>query len=188
MISWLGPPLHRLPSPGRLADTPAISTVSDRELSAMLAAPAKRRSRIWELSPSLHCSIIGTCLASRELRQIVGKVTGQDVAALDEHEIHGEGVRLAGRHDDGGKLLQKALDKRHHAALARFTQARTADAVAGLWDEAKRAGEIPGAYWAILSPAGPASCNGCERSPTAVQSNCCITMAASRIGPDCWPG
>jgi hypothetical protein len=151
VISLLGSPLHRPPAPGRLGDAPAVSAVSDDELAAMLAVPAKRRSRIWELSPSLHCSIIGTCLATRELGQIVGRMTGRDVGQLDEHEVHGEGVRLAGRHDDGGKQLQKALDKRHHAALARFTQAKTADAVASLWDEAKRAGEIPGAYWAVLS-------------------------------------
>ena len=151
VISLLGSPLQGRPPLGRLAEAPAASAISDDELAAMLAAPAKRRSRIWELSPSLHCSIIGTCLTTRELRQIVGRMTGRDVGALDEHEIHGEGVRLASRHDDGGKLLQKALDKRHHAALGRFAAAKSAEAVAGLWDEAKRAGEIPGAYWAALS-------------------------------------
>ena len=151
MISLLGSPSLRPSAPSRLSVAPATSAVSDDELAAMLTAPAKRRSRIWELAPNLHCSIIGTCLTTRELRQIVGRMTGRDVAALDEHEVHGDGVRLAGRHDDGGKLLQKALDKRHHAALNRFAQARTVDAVAGLWDEAKRAGEIPGAYWAALS-------------------------------------
>lgn len=151
MISLLGSPSLRSPTPGRLKVAPANPAVSDDELAAMLTAPAKRRSRIWELSPSLHCSIVGTCLTTRELRQIVGRTTGRDVAELDEHDVHGDGVRLAGRHDDGGKLLQKALDKRHQAALNRFAQAKTADAVAGLWDEAKRAGEIPGAYWAALS-------------------------------------
>ena len=151
MISLLGSPSLSPSAPGRLSVASATSAVSDDELAAMLTAPAKRRSRIWELAPNLHCSIIGTCLTTRELRQIVGRMTGRDVAALDEHEVHGDGVRLAGRQDDGGKLLQKALDKRHHAALNRFAQARTADAVAGLWDEAKRAGEIPGAYWAALS-------------------------------------
>jgi hypothetical protein len=151
VISLLGSPSHRATAPGRLTIAPAQSAVSDAELAAMLAAPAKRRSRIWDLSPSLHCSIVGTCLTTRELRQIVGRMTGRDLAELDEHEIHGEGVRLAGRHDDGGKLLQKALDKRHHAALNRFAQAKTAEAVASLWEEAKRAGEIPGAYWAALS-------------------------------------
>ncbi|GGF48269.1 hypothetical protein GCM10011611_63350 [Aliidongia dinghuensis] len=136
---------------GQLKDAPAFSAVSDDELAAMLNAPAKRRSRIWDLAPNLHCSIVGTCLSTRELRQIVGKLGGRDLDALSDHEIHGEGVRLAGRHDDGGKLLQKALDKRHHAALNRFAAARSADAVAAFWDEAKRAGEIPGAYWALLS-------------------------------------
>src|SRR5579862_8854147 len=120
VISILGSPLARQRTPGRLADAPLAPTISDDELAAMLSAPAKRRSRIWDLSPTLHCSIVGTCLTTRELRQIAGRVTNRDLADLSEHEIHGEGVRLAGRHDDGGKLLQKALDKRHHAALNRF--------------------------------------------------------------------
>src|SRR5579859_7468139 len=120
VISFAGSQLAARPAPGRLAGALPVSAISDTELAAMLEAPAKRRSRIWELAPSLHCSIIGTCLSTRDLRQIVGKSAGRDVADLDDHAIHGEGVRLAGRHDDGGRLVQKALDKRHHAALIRF--------------------------------------------------------------------
>ena len=36
-------------------------------------APAQRR-RIWELAGPLHCSIIGTCLSSDELRRLLRKL------------------------------------------------------------------------------------------------------------------
>lgn len=147
-----GPLLFERPSlPGRLSDKPFHRPLSDAALAQMLEAPARKRSRLWELSATLHCSIIGTCLTTAELRQILAKTRGPEPRDLTEHEIHGEGVRLAGRHDGAGKLLQKALDKRHQATINRFAKAETASAVEALWDEAKRAGEIPGAYWATLS-------------------------------------
>jgi hypothetical protein len=129
----------------------AESLVSDAELQAMLDAPARKRSRLCDLSPTLHCSIIGTCLSTAELRQIVAKTKGQDLGHLGDHEIHGEGVRLAARSDAAGKLLQKALDKRHQAAINRFAKAQRPGEVAALWAEAKQAGDIPAAYWATLS-------------------------------------
>ncbi|MDR3517237.1 MAG: DUF2325 domain-containing protein [Azospirillaceae bacterium] len=124
---------------------------SAEELTALLEAPARRRTRLCDLSPNLHCSIVGTCLSTGELRSIVAKAMGRDVKTLTDHEIHGEGVLLAQRRDPMGKLLHKALDKRHQLAINQFARATTADAVAALWAAAKRAGEIPGGYWAVLS-------------------------------------
>jgi hypothetical protein len=138
-------------APGKLSAHPPGAGPSDAELAAMLEAPGRRRTRLADLSPTLHCSIIGTCLSTGELRQIVAKTKGRDLGDLGDHDIHGEGVRLAGRSDNAGKLVQKALDKRHQAAINRFAKARTAEEVTALWDEAKRAGDIPGAYWASLS-------------------------------------
>jgi len=141
----------RSPPPGRLGDKPFQKTISDAELAALLDEPGRKRSRLWDLSSTLHCSIIGTCLSTAELRQIVSKTKGSELKELSDHEIHGEGVRMAGRHDGAGKLLNKALDKRHQAVLNRFAKAETLRDVEALWDEAKRAGDIPGAYWAVLS-------------------------------------
>jgi len=143
--------LDRAPLPGRIGDLPFQRPLSENALAQLLEVPARKRSRLADLSASLHCSIVGTCLSTAELRQIVLKARGADLRHLSDHEIHGEGVLLAGRHDGAGKLLNKALDKRHQATLNRFARAETAPAVAALWDEAKRAGEIPGAYWAVLS-------------------------------------
>jgi hypothetical protein len=112
---------------------------------------ASRRTRIWELSPHLHCSIVGTCLSTAELRQVLAKAGMADGGT--EHDLHGRGVLLASLRDGRAKLLHKALDKRHRLAIGRFAQARTLADVRGLWQQAAKQGDIPGGYWAALTHA-----------------------------------
>ena len=42
--------------------------------------PEPRRKRLWELDPTLHCSIIGTCLTQGELREILRRIARGDAA------------------------------------------------------------------------------------------------------------
>jgi len=109
-----------------------------------------RRTKLWEFNTNLHCSIIGTCLSTAELRQILRKV-GLAPADSSDHDLHGTAVGLAGRHDKAAKLLHKALDERHRIAIHQFAKARTEDEVRSLWQESVRRGDIPGAYWATLT-------------------------------------
>jgi hypothetical protein len=112
---------------------------------------AKGRDRIWELSPSLHCSIVGTCLSTSDLRQLLGKLHESDAKTASEHTLHMRAVRAAGQKDVAGKLLNKMLDQRHEAHVKRFAKANTTLEVRRLWEEALARGDIPGAYWATLS-------------------------------------
>jgi len=114
-------------------------------------AQAARRSKIWELADTLHCSIIGTCLPTAELRHVLVRldVTGAETA--DEHELHVLGVMLAARRDAGAKLVQRALDRRHGLAIKQYSRAKDEAALFRAWDESMRSGDIPGAYWALLS-------------------------------------
>src|SRR5580704_5668052 len=114
------------------------------------SAGAARRARIWEFGVNLHCSIIGTCLTTAELRHVVEKVE-PSLGAASDHDLHMRGVMLAARRADGAKFLQKALDRRHRAAIARFGKAQDTRAVLALWGDALRQGDIPGAYWAALT-------------------------------------
>ena len=114
------------------------------------ASGPARRTKIWEFNSNLHCSIVGTCLSTGELRQVLKKL---GVAAPDstDHELHGAAVSLVGRHDKAAKLLHKALDERHRVVINQFAKATTEDAVRSFWRDAVRRGEIPGAYWAALT-------------------------------------
>jgi hypothetical protein len=131
------------------------STLLHRERSnpplVMVDPRGTRRSRIWDISPSLHCSIIGTCLSAAELRQFFVKLGDVDAKTATDHALHSFGVRAAGQHDLVGKLLHKMLDHRHETAIKRFAKASTTAQVRQLWLQAFEQGGIPGGYWAVLT-------------------------------------
>jgi hypothetical protein len=114
-------------------------------------ASAKRRTRLAELDSHLHCSIIGTCLTTHELRRLVPRFTDLDRQHASDLEIHHAAVELAIAGDAGGKALHKALDERYAGALRRFSQARDEEGVLALWNEALKNGDIPPAYWALMT-------------------------------------
>lgn len=112
--------------------------------------PTGRRTRIWEFNQNLHCSIIGTCLSTGELRQTLSRL-GLARPESTDHELHHIGVVQAGKHDQAARSLHKALDRRHKLAISQFGKAKTEAEVTALWRAAVRNGEIPGAYWAVLT-------------------------------------
>ncbi|WP_454724676.1 MULTISPECIES: DUF2325 domain-containing protein [Cupriavidus] len=145
--------------PFRLARANGIETaLGNRPASAACCAPAapqahpaRRRARLAELDSHLHCSIIGTCMTTGELRKLVPRFVALDRQRATDLEIHHEAVRLAGAAGDGCKALQKALDERYAQALRHFNTARDAGAVLKLWQEAVASGDIPPAYWAVMT-------------------------------------
>jgi len=118
---------------------------------ASLPPPRRQRSKLWELNDSVHCSIIGTCLTTSELRRVMGKATSADVSRATDHDLHSRAVGLCSQHNASSKLLQKALDQRHDTVIKRFARLHGEAAVMQAWAEARRAGDIPGAYWAALT-------------------------------------
>ncbi|SAL60295.1 peptidase [Caballeronia arvi] len=112
---------------------------------------SRRRARLAELDPHLHCSIIGTCLSTGELRKLVPKFTDLDRYHASDLEIHHAAVELAIAGGAGAKALDKALDERYAGAIRRFDAARDPAALLDLWNEALKSGDIPPAYWALMS-------------------------------------
>src|SRR5262249_5301670 len=111
---------------------------------------AKRR-KVWDPVDPHHGSIIGTCLPTAELRHVLLRLNVKGADRADEHEIHMLGVMLAGRREAGARLLQRALDRRHGLSIKQYARAKNEAALSVLWDASMRSGEIPGAYWALLS-------------------------------------
>ncbi len=137
-------------SPQRTIDISSLAPALVTRGDAQPAVGPARRTRIWEFNTNLHCSILGTCLSTAELRQLLKKL-GLASPEHTDHELHSAAVTLAGRHDKAAKLLNKALDDRHRIAINQFARANTEEAVRSLWRGAVRRGEIPGAYWATLT-------------------------------------
>lgn len=111
---------------------------------------SKSRTKIWEFNTNLHCSIIGTCLSSAELRQVLKKF-GLATPGCSDHDLHKIGVTVAGRHDEPARHLHKALDHRHKLAIHQFARADSEGALRTIWSDSVKRGEIPGAYWATLT-------------------------------------
>ena len=112
-------------------------------------APAPGRARLADLDPHLHCSVIGTCMGTDELRKLMSRfVFVRDTSDLD---LHHEAVSMASQGGPVTKALHKALDRRHEATVQRFARVPDAQALRALWDDALRDGEVPGAYWAVLT-------------------------------------
>ena len=114
-------------------------------------APQRRRRMIWDLHHSTHCSIIGTCLSTTELRRVLIKVNAIGVEAANDHDLHMLGVMLAGRPEAGARVLQKTLDRRHEPYVKQYSRAKDEKALSSLWEDALKRGDIPGAYWALLT-------------------------------------
>ena len=143
--------------------TPAVSAFPRGMIPMKVRAPgeapageftppvAKRRTAIYDMHHSVHCSIVGTCLSSAELRRLMVKLGVHGADTAGDHDLHKQGVTLAGRAQGGGKLIQKALDRRHEAAIKQFAKAEDENGLRRLWDDAVKRGDIPGAYWAVLS-------------------------------------
>jgi hypothetical protein len=110
-----------------------------------------RRLRTWELSPLFQSSIIAICLTANELRHILVKGGDIDAQTVSEHALHGRGVRLAGQRDGAGVLLNRELDRRHAASIKLLSKAIDVSELRRLWLSACERGELPSAYWAVLS-------------------------------------
>jgi hypothetical protein len=140
--------------PGAAADpilARALARASGDQSEQDWAPPTRQRTKLWELNCNFHCSVIGTCLTAGELRRVMGKLAKSDISHFTDHELHAEAVGLCGRHNACSKLLQKALDQRHATVIKQFARLQGEAAVIEKWSEARRAGEIPGAYWAVLT-------------------------------------
>src|SRR3977135_956873 len=93
IVSLLPPiPTNFRAAPARPALPPLIKL--DRRTDVLLRTPAlcdvaspqtPRRSRIWELAETLHCSIIGTCLSNAELRHKLARLGVNGIEAADHH-------------------------------------------------------------------------------------------------------
>src|SRR5215831_8835956 len=141
------------PFPGSMIPM-KVRGLEDKSSGEFTLPASKKRTAIWDMHPSVYCSIVGTCLSNAEIRRLLIKLGVHGAESASDHDLHKQGVALAGRRQGGGKFIQKALDHRHDAAIRRFAKAKDEGTLNQLWDAAVRCGDIPGAYWAVAQPSG----------------------------------
>ncbi len=135
------------------ADARPIPPFQDRccEPASSARPPASRRARLAELDMHIHCSVIGTCLTTAELRKLVPRHADIDREHATDLQIHHAAVELAVQGGEGAKALHKALDQRYAAAIKRFASVKDVAGLRELWREALKTGDVPPAYWAVMT-------------------------------------
>lgn len=103
------------------------------------------------------CPIVGTCLTVAELRKLCRKCGDSVAATATDYEAHGFLVgqaKVPG--SPAAKYLQKYLDKKYRRDVRAFFRVTDPEALRRLWRERADAGDIPGAFWALMShPTAP---------------------------------
>lgn len=123
--------------------------VAGQDLTAAPPATVAPRVRLHQLDPHLHCSVIGNCLGTAELRRLMAKHV--EVKGVSDLDVHHMAVSMAAQGGEVSKALHKALDQRHAGPVRTFAAAKDEAALEAAWHQAWQQGEIPGAYWALLS-------------------------------------
>jgi hypothetical protein len=117
-----------------------------------LPPQGSRRRRLWELSHTCHCPLIGVGLSMQGLRKLAEKTVGAPLEH-DDYELHVAVVNECMTRKPLSDALQKELDRRYAAEVARFHKARSTAELKALWDAAVDAGQVAGAFWAGLTHA-----------------------------------
>lgn len=112
-------------------------------------SPARRR--LEDIAPGRHCSLIGTCLSLTDLRKLAAKAGLRLPPGADDYRVHGAMVHATAHAPAVARLAGKMLDKRYAVHVSRFSRATDEAALTALWDGAVAAGDIPGAYWALMT-------------------------------------
>ncbi len=119
-------------------------------LGVAQVSTGSRRRRLWELGHECHCPVVGVCLPLDILRRLVNKVFA-GVALADDYDVHVGAVAECMHRNRLSEALQNELDRRYALEVQRFKSAKTTLALAGLWTQAIRKGDVAGALWAALA-------------------------------------
>ncbi len=111
----------------------------------------RRRLKLWELDHRFHCLVIGTCLTMDELRRLARKASISVGANMSDYELHHSFVQVASNPVFAARATHKWLDRKFGAAIKRFGACRNAGELGSLWDQATTAGDIAGAFWAVVT-------------------------------------
>ncbi|MDE0173539.1 MAG: DUF2325 domain-containing protein [Defluviicoccus sp.] len=125
--------------------------VSRAEVEAAPPPAARRRLRLWELTPGLHCAVLGTCMSFADLVKTGRKAGIVPEPDATDYEVHAWFVQNCGEPTPLTRLLHKRLDRRWHAAIGAARAARDEAALASFWSRAVAKGDIPGPFWAVMT-------------------------------------
>jgi len=117
----------------------------------MHLARGKARKKLWEIEDRLHCGIIGSCLTLEELRKLYRKTCKGDVRRINDYDIHTAFVGAASQPVPPTRLVQRLLESKYRRSIERYSGLTNSDDLAHQWRADRVQGQVPAAYWAVVS-------------------------------------
>ena len=111
----------------------------------------RKRLRLWELPPGLHCAILGTCLGFADLVKTGRKAGIVPEPDATDYEVHAWFVQRSCEPGNLSRLLHKRLDRIWRSAVDAARAARDEAGLAAFWTRALAKGDIPGPFWALMT-------------------------------------
>ena len=126
---------------------------AEAEAEAEAAPPpaSRKRLRLWELTPGLHCAVLGTCLSFADMVKTGRKAGIVPEPDATDYEVHAWFVQNCGEPTPLTRMLHKRLDRCWHAAIGAARAARDEAALEAFWSRAVARGDIPGPFWAVMT-------------------------------------
>ena len=112
---------------------------------------ARKRLRLWELPPGLHCAVLGTCLGFADLVKTGRKAGIVPEPDATDYEVHAWFVQNCSEPSPLTRLLHKRLDRTWRTAIDAARAARDEAALAAFWSRSVTRGDIPGPFWAVMT-------------------------------------
>ena len=109
------------------------------------------RKQIWEIPSSLYCTILGTCLSLKDLREIGRRIGLKSTCDLSDYEIHGIFVSAAKIKSQLSKAVDKILEKKYEREAAAFRVRGSTAELEECWAKLFNGGDIAGAVWGLAS-------------------------------------
>ncbi len=109
-----------------------------------------KRLKLWGLSRSYHCPIIGLCLSSADLERFA-KRFHFNAPLNNAHALHVEAVCRVASRSRVAETIHKHLDKLYQGYIRQFDAAKTDHDVLTLWNNCFSSGRIAGPLWAALT-------------------------------------
>ncbi|NVJ93239.1 MAG: DUF2325 domain-containing protein [Methylocystaceae bacterium] len=132
-----------------MCDLHAINKIPEKTLESH--AKAKRR-KLWDLDVHWHCAIVGTCFSQDEIKKLAKKCQAPSFDAAEaDYKLHSFMVSQARFSKGVGRLLHKTLERKYARTIKAFSNAKTSDEVADLWQDAYIQGDIPAPFWAVMT-------------------------------------
>ena len=97
------------------------------------------------------CSVLGACLTRSELRKLARKEKFCLTPGDSDYLLHSALVSGAGSRNPMSRALNSMLNRKYRMYINRYAKAEDNETIKKLWREDIERGNVPGAYWAIMT-------------------------------------